>query len=117
MKNSIPLVDKSSVQRVNDNIYVPKDVRPKILHLTLHKKWFDEILAETKKSEHRMATLYWMKRLHGRDYDYIHFVNGYGKDRPWMDVEFIECVSAWGEGNHPEYKIKLGKILRQGNIK
>lgn len=84
----------------------------KVLHLTLHKKWFDEILNKTKKIEYRDKTLYWEKRLPNKKYDLIHFVNGYGKNRPWMDVEFKYLTE-----NKYEYEIHLGEILNKGNIK
>lgn len=86
----------------------------KVLHLTLHKKWFDEILAERKNVEYRDMTEYWKRRLENKKYDYIHFVNGYGKKRPWMDVEIKSIVKDY---ETKEYHIHLGKILETGNIK
>jgi len=82
-----------------------------VLHLTLHKKWFDQILSGKKKIEYREATSYWKSRLEGKSYKYIHFVNGYGAHRPWMDVKFLGAVK-----NNVIYEIKLGKVLRKGNI-
>ena len=35
----------------------------KILHLTLHRKWFKQILTGTKKIEYREIKPYWTKRL------------------------------------------------------
>ena len=67
--------------------------KPKILHLTLHKKWFDQILEGTKKVEYREIKPYWTKRLFDEEgqpkkYDFIIFRNGYSKDAPIMKVEF-----------------------------
>ncbi len=50
----------------------------KILHLTLHRKWFKQILAGTKKVEYREIKPYWTKRLFDsngspKKYDYIIF--------------------------------------------
>lgn len=52
----------------------------KILHLTLMKKWFNEILARSKKIEYREIKPYWTKRLFNEDgspkeYDVIYFRN------------------------------------------
>lgn len=85
----------------------------KVLHLTLKKIWFDAILSGEKKVENREIKGYWSKRLEEQKYDYIHFVNGYGKDKPWMDVKMKGIVKDRGEGL---YKIHLGEILRKGNI-
>ena len=52
----------------------------KILHLTLHRKWFDEILNGTKKIEYRNIKPYWTKRLSDsgkpKKFDEILFRNG-----------------------------------------
>ena len=86
----------------------------KILHLTLHKKFFDQILSGYKTIEFRKIKPYWERRLDGKKYDYIHFVNGYGKDKPWMDVELIRIEKE--DVYYEEYYIYLGKIIRSGNI-
>lgn len=88
-------------------------MKVKILHLTLHRKWFDEIRSGKKKEEYRDDTKYWVRRLQGRKYDEIRFVNGYGKDRPFMRVKCKRIVY------HPDYDcwiIYLGKILEIGNV-
>ena len=85
-----------------------------VLHLTLYKKYFDQILSGEKTIEFRKITPYWKKRLENREYEYIHFVNGYGKDKPWMDVEIKEIEKE--DVYYEEYKIYLGEVLRKGNI-
>ena len=85
-----------------------------ILHLTLFKKYFDEILNGYKKIEFRKITPYWERRLDGKKYDIVHFVNGYGSHRPWMEVEIIEIEKE--DVYYEEYKIYLGKVLRTGNL-
>ena len=85
----------------------------KVLHLTLKKEWFDLILSGDKKIEYREIKNHWVKMLENKQYDYIHFVNGYGKHRPWMDVTMKGVVKDRGE---KVYKIHLGEILRKGNI-
>ena len=61
------------------------------LHLTLHRKWFDEILSGRKKIEYREIKPYWTKRLFNSDgsrkpYAKIIFRNGYSKKAPEMIV-------------------------------
>ncbi len=83
----------------------------KILHLTLHRKWFDAIRSGRKKEEYRDPTPYWDKRLEFKTFDVVRFVNGYGKNRPFMVVECEgthRCRSGW--------IIHLGKILEVGNV-
>jgi hypothetical protein len=85
----------------------------KILHLTLMKKWFDEILAGTKTVEYREIKPYWTKRLFDKEgkpikYDVIFFRNGYSKNCRKMKVEFK------GLRTGKEYEILLGKVIWQG---
>ena len=87
----------------------------KILHLTLHRKWFKQILTGTKTIEYREIKLYWTKRLFDAEgnplkYDSIIFKNGYNKDCPRMKVEFL------GVRKNKQYEILLGKILEKHNI-
>jgi hypothetical protein len=89
-------------------------MKNKVLHLTLKKIWFDAILYGEKKVEYRDHKPYWKTRLEGREYDYIHFVNGYGKDKPWMDVVILKINF---NSDMLQYEIHLGEILREGNIK
>jgi len=83
----------------------------KILHLTLHKKWFDEILNGTKKIEYREIKPYWTKRLlddeKPKKFDIILFRNGYGKKSPQMKVEFLGV-----RVKDDKYNILLGKVLK-----
>jgi hypothetical protein len=98
---------------------------PKILHLTLKKKWFDLIASGEKTVEYREAKEYWRKRLIDKDgktirFDEIHFRNGYSKNSPFMRVECVG-ISFWcGEpykGRHGEdiisgcYCINLGRVI------
>jgi hypothetical protein len=87
----------------------------KILHLTLHKEFFKQILNGTKKIEYREIKPYWTKRLFNSDnkpieYDKIIFKNGYAKNCPLMEVEFL------GIRKKVDYEILLGKILKSENI-
>jgi hypothetical protein len=78
-----------------------------ILHLTLERDWFDDIVRGVKHEEYRDLKDYWMKRLEGRKYDIVRFRNGYAKDAPEMDVEFLGV-----DKRSDCYAIRLGKILR-----
>jgi hypothetical protein len=82
----------------------------RILHLTLYRQFFDNIVAGIKHEEYREFTPYWRKRLQNRQFDEIHFRNGYSKDRPFMRVE---CLGIIRDGSM--FKIKLGKILETRN--
>lgn len=79
---------------------------PRILQLNLKREFFAKIAAGEKPFEYRDLTDYWKSRLDGREYDIIHFRNGYGPDVPAMDVEWK------GLEKRPDcYAIRLGKIL------
>ena len=84
----------------------------KILHLTLKKRWFDEIASGKKKVEYREIKPYWTKRLLDRDgkpikYDLIFFKNGYSRGCPEMIVEFK------GLRIGKEYELVLGEVLEK----
>lgn len=82
----------------------------KILHMTLHRKWFDQIASGEKRVEYREVKPYWTKRIAGREYGEIHFRNGYGPDRPFMRVEYKGYKTIELEGK-PHYALQLGVIL------
>ena len=85
---------------------------PKVLHLTLHCKWFDEILSGRKKEEYRNHSVYWRNRIVGKHFDEIRFINGYGKHRPYMRVELKGVTYIFRR-----IVLHLGKILEVGNVK
>jgi len=85
------------------------------LHLTLHRKWFDEILSGKKKIEYREIKPYWTKRLFNSDgsrksYTKIIFKNGYSKNAPEMTVELK------GIEKKDEYGLLLGEIIETKNV-
>lgn len=86
----------------------------RVLHLTLMKKWFDQILDGSKVIEYREIKPYWTKRLFAlddtpREYDFVFFRNGYSKDCRKMKIEFK------GLRVGKEYEILLGKVVWTGN--
>lgn len=89
-------------------------MNPRILHLTLHRKWFAQIAAGEKREEYRERKPYWIKRLEAREYDEVHFTNGYGPDRPFMRVEYLGCSDGLFNFN-PAFVIQLGRILEIRN--
>ena len=82
-----------------------------ILHLNLHREFFAQIAAGTKRIEYRERTAYWKTRLENRQYDVIQFRNGYATKAPEMLVEFWG-VRKDGKGRNGYYAIRLGKILK-----
>lgn len=84
---------------------------PEILHLNLHREFFDAIARKKKRIEYRKQSPYWRKRLEDRHYDAIQFRNGYAKDAPEMLVEF-RGLRRYGKGRDAYYVIRLGRILK-----
>ena len=80
--------------------------RRSILHLTLEREWFDDIVRGVKKVEYRTLKDYWKTRLEGRTYDIVRFRNGYATNAPQMDVEFLGV-----DKRQNCYVIRLGKVL------
>lgn len=79
------------------------------LSLTLHRQWFDAIAAGEKSVEYREDKPYWQRRLDGRQYQEVHFRNGYQPGAPFMRVE---CR---GISKNGCYQIHLGKIIEVKN--
>ncbi|MGH7953101.1 MAG: ASCH domain-containing protein [Limisphaerales bacterium] len=83
----------------------------KILHLNLHREFFLQIAAGTKRVEYRDQKPYWKRRLENRKYDFIQFRNGYATNASEMLVEF-RGLRRYGKGRDAYYAIQLGKILK-----
>jgi len=82
-----------------------------ILHLNLHREFFAQIAAKTKRVEYRAQTPYWRKRLEERTYEVIQFRNGYATNAPVMVVEF-RGLRRYSKGRNAYYAIRLGRILK-----
>lgn len=81
-----------------------------MLHLTLHKKWFDAIAKGEKLEEYREKKPYWKKRLEGLDFPLmVIFRNGYHKAAPEMGVWCHGMNDANFEGKDC-YALQLGAI-------
>jgi hypothetical protein len=77
----------------------------KRLYLILKKDPFDRILDGIKTIEYRDKTDYWKVRLENKEWDHVHFRNGYRKDARQMLIEYK------GMDITDRYEIKLGSIL------
>jgi len=53
---------------------------PKILHLHVRYKYFDQVKAGTKTKEYRVVKRYWNKIL-SKQYDEIYYWKGYTKEK------------------------------------
>lgn len=82
----------------------------RVLSLNLMREYFDAIADGTKKTEFREFKPYWRTRLEGREYDEIHFRNGYSAKAPFMRVEFLGARRR-KTVRGVEFAIALGKIL------
>ena len=96
-------------------------VRPRVLRLTLKKRWFDMVASGVKKQEYREIKDWIISRLHGKTYEIVEFSNGYGKHVPKVTVEYL----GWGNGiglpewgatpMKPTIIIQLGRVLSRTN--
>lgn len=90
----------------------PAAAKPmQILHLNLHREYFAQIIAGTKRVEYRRQAPHWKRRLEGRTYAVIQFRNGYATLAPEMQVEFLG-VRRIKKSGEPYYAIRLGRILK-----
>jgi hypothetical protein len=97
---------KKAAQRKNTH-------EPQVLHLTLHREYFDAIAAAKKKTEYLDNFAHWRSRLLGRTYSEVHFRNGYAVNAPFMRVE---CLGH-GKDRPNRFAIRLGKVLETKNYR
>lgn len=105
---------------------IPQPVRAlanpiRVLHLTLKKKWFQQIASGQKTIEYREMKAYWFKRFYEKDgkvktFDEVHFRNGYSRFAPFMRVEWkgLSISKESPLGPHLAYAIQLGAVLYCG---
>ncbi len=97
-------------------------MKTRILQMTLHKIWFNQIAEGLKKEEYREIKPYWAKRL-AKDYDVICFKNGYRNNCPELMIEYLGYEVK--DILHPItnkketvlFALKLGDILEIKNYK
>ena len=95
---------------------MPKLTEKRVLSLTLMREYFDAIADGTKRFEYRECKPYWKVRLEGRNYDEVHFRNGYATKAPFMRVQF-KSVKKLRRNGEIVFAIALGKILGLKNYK
>lgn len=59
------------------------------LFMTIKRQYFNEILAGTKKEEYRLVKPHWVKKLVGKEYSHIVFQNGYNRNSPRLEVQYL----------------------------
>lgn len=84
--------------------------KKRVLHLTIKRRWFEEIAAGRKREEYRKSAPHYWRRLWNRIYDEIWFYNArcFSKDAPFMRVEWKGCQFSHYRNS---YIIHLGKVL------
>jgi hypothetical protein len=85
-------------------------MKSKILILSLYRGWFDLILSGDKIIEYREIKPFWEKRFAKNTYEYIRFINGYGKLRPSFLIELKGITKT------DKFELHLGKILETNNM-
>ncbi|HEX7414021.1 MAG TPA: ASCH domain-containing protein, partial [Bacteroidia bacterium] len=85
----------------------------------IKKEWFDAIASGEKKEEFRNRTTWIESRLVSKedpdmfiDYDTVLFQNGYNKNSPRIEVEYLGCKSYYDEDGE-YFAILLGKIIKK----
>ncbi len=100
--------DASEKQFRSEDITIDKEMKKKVLRLTLKKKWYDLILLGIKREEYREIKEYWLKRLFEvqspmiakfifgnvgltpKDFTHVQFRLGYRKNAPTMDFQITD---------------------------
>lgn len=88
-----------------EDITIDKEMKKKVLRLTLKKKWYNLIMLGAKREEYREIKEYWLKRLFDvqspmiakfifgdigltpKDFTHVHFRLGYRKNAPTMEFQ------------------------------
>ena len=103
----------------------------KVLRLNVCKKWFDMIVAGTKKEEYREVKDYWAKRLTTncecqydvaaqffcgriiyRPFTHVLFINGYSNNSPKIEKKIKEiCIGMPKKGICPDEWLEAGFFI------
>lgn len=57
--------------------------------MTIKKQYFDEIKAGTKTEGYRLVKPHWVNKLVGKEYTHIIFQNGYSRNAPRIEAEYL----------------------------
>lgn len=91
------------------------------LFMTIKKQYFIEILAGTKTEDFRIVKPYLVSKLVGKEYSHIIFKNGYSRNSPRLEAEYIGYEvrnirhEFFGNEDVSVFVLKLGTIKRNGN--
>lgn len=88
---------------------------PRVLQLKASKECFAEIISGNRQFEFREIKPFWSSRLDGKDYDEIHFRNGYSSTAPLARLKF-GGVSIRQHAGHDMYAIRLGQLIEVANV-
>lgn len=96
-----------------------KKLVPRVLFLTLVRQWFDAIALGEKKEEYREIKAYFAQRFldeagKPREYDEVHFRNGYAQRAPFMRVKWKGLGYRTFSGER-KFAVRLGRILEIKN--
>lgn len=64
---------------------------PSILTLPMKKRYYDDIIAGTKKEEMRIANDYWLSRVKGKHFDVLEFKRGYPERGDLKRLAWFRC--------------------------
>jgi hypothetical protein len=102
----------------NEELKLQLKTQPKVLHLTLKRKWFDMIEAKIKPEEYREIKPFWIKRLcqwyrsetefKPLDFDATQFYNGWACSTKYPNYQ-IECRGIEIREGKPEWGAEPGK--------
>ena len=86
------------------------------LFMTIKKQYFDEILSGKKKEEYRLVKPHWVNKLVGKEYTHIIFQNGYSRNAPRIEAEYLGYEvknikhEFFGNEDVSVFALKLGTI-------
>lgn len=89
---------------------------PRILRLTLKRRWFDMISTGEKTEEYRTPSPWLDSRLIGRDYDAVEFANGYGTSAPKVTVQWLGWSRGFGKRAWGALPGRIYIVIRLGQI-
>ena len=86
------------------------------LFMTIKRQYFDEIKAGTKTEEYRLVKPHWVNKLVGKEYTHIIFQNGYSRNAPRIEAEYLGYEvknfkhEFFGNEDVSVFALKLGTI-------
>ncbi len=88
------------------------------LFIIIKKQYFDEILVGKKKEELRIVKPHWVNKLVGKKYSNVIFQNGYAKNAPRLEAEYLGYEiknikhDFFGNEEVSVFAIKLGQVKK-----